>query len=437
MSMTTPPDLSPVENPPARATSPLIWVGLIAIVGAAAAVLLPPLLPTATETSAIRSEPELTADNAAGECLKLSENPKEYLAGEDMERRRQRRRAACDMAFAAAPYDLNLKVRMALAKPHAEAGEKLAILREAARQGSPEAYFEIYEHHRVWDRGDQTPLVPRAEAEHALRTAAQLGYPDATRTLAGLLRRGTTVKRDPAAARYWAERAIDNPPKDATRGDLAGALARLLVTSDKPEERARGIDLLERLTKANSFGAKADLAEAIRREDPVRARTLLEEAHRPDPGGAIPPLAEMLISGEGGPADPKRAVSLLKSTRTARAEAALGRLTLEGRLVPRDVQEAVRLLFIGSAWELDVKLELLKVLAENPEARLEYPKRLLYFAMEAAELDEPGALAALINLKLSNNAQFRDPAGACKLIETAVARGDRAMAARLPDCRPS
>ncbi|MBI5320631.1 hypothetical protein [Bradyrhizobium sp.] len=40
-------------------------------------------------------------------------------------------------------------------------------------------------------------------------------------------------------------------------------------------------------------------------------------------------------------------------------------------------------------------------------------------------------------LKLSNNAQFRDPAGACKLIETAVFSGDQAMAQRLAGCRGS
>ena len=55
--------------------------------------------------------------------------------------------------------------------------------------------------------------------------------------------------------------------------------------------------------------------------------------------------------------------------------------------------------------------------------------------MEAVELDEPGALTALINLKLSDNAQFQDKPGACKLIETAVSRGDQAMAARLAECR--
>jgi len=44
----------------------------------------------------------------------------------------------------------------------------------------------------------------------------------------------------------------------------------------------------------------------------------------------------------------------------------------------------------------------------------------------------PGA--TLINLKLSGNARFQDKAGACKLIETAVSRGDQAMAVSLSEC---
>ena len=75
------------------------------------------------------------------------------------------------------------------------------------------------------------------------------------------------------------------------------------------------------------------------------------------------------------------------------------------------------------------------MLAENPEARVSYPKRVLYDAVQAAELDEPGAMKALSELKLSANAQFQDRPGACKLIETAVSRGDRTMARRLADCR--
>jgi hypothetical protein len=43
-------------------------------------------------------------------------------------------------------------------------------------------------------------------------------------------------------------------------------------------------------------------------------------------------------------------------------------------------------------------------------------------------------MTALINLKLSADARFQDKAGACKLIGTAVARGDQSMAPRLSEC---
>jgi hypothetical protein len=57
--------------------------------------------------------------------------------------------------------------------------------------------------------------------------------------------------------------------------------------------------------------------------------------------------------------------------------------------------------------------------------------------LPAAELDEPGAMAALIGLKLSRNAQFHDRPGACKLIETAVSRGDQTMTLRLGNAAPT
>ena len=313
------------------------------------------------------------------------------------------------------------------------------MLREAAAQGDAEAYYEIYEHHKSWERGDldKTQLITRAEADQALHRAAELGHPFSMQMLAVLLDRGDIVKRDAAAARYWAERAVAQPAKGESKGDLEVQLGRLLVTSENPDERARGLDILERLATAGQFGAKRELAFAIRKNDPVRARILLEESQRPDPGGAIAPLAEMLIAGEGGPADPKRAVSLLKGARTASAEGALGRLTLEGRLVPPDPQEAARLIGLAGAWDVDARTEVLKILAANPDVRVDRPGDTLYSAMEAAELDEPGAMAALIELKLSDNAQFRDVGGACKLMQTAAARGDQAMAQRLAGCRGS
>src|ERR1700754_1167703 len=201
--MTTPAKLPASSHAHARPV--LLWLAPLAIVGIGAALLLPPLSFENPAPKAAEPEAVLTAENARGICMELSKNPKEYLSGDEWERRKARRTASCDIAFAAAPYDLTLKVRVALALPHARRAEQLAILREAAAQGSPEAYFWIYESHRSWDRGDldKPQLVTRAEAERALRMAAQLGDPSGTRTLATLLERGDTVKRDPAAARYW------------------------------------------------------------------------------------------------------------------------------------------------------------------------------------------------------------------------------------------
>ncbi len=440
--MQTPPNIPASSRTPKAilARGPLAIAGVVlvalAIAGIAAALLLPPLT-SAPELPA--PEVALTSQNARGICMELSENPKEYLSGAQWARRTARRTASCGMAFAAEPYDLTLKVLTALALPHERRAEQLAILREAAAQGSPEAYYWIYESYKSWDQGDdgREQLVTRVEADRALHMAAQMGHPFATQMLALLLDRGGVVKRDPVAARYWAERAIANPASGVSKGDLTALLGRLLATSDKPDERARGLELLERTSKAGVFGAKRELAKAIRREDPVRARALLEEALRSDPGGVPAPLAQMLIAGEGGPADPKRAVSLLKGAHTPSAEGALGRLTLEGKLVPRDPQEAARLIGLAGVWDVDARTEVLKILAANPEVREDRPKATLFYAMEAAELDERGAMAALIELKLSDNAQFRDPGGACKLIQTAAARGDQAMAQRLAGCRGS
>jgi hypothetical protein len=45
------------------------------------------------------------------------------------------------------------------------------------------------------------------------------------------------------------------------------------------------------------------------------------------------------------------------------------------------------------------------------------------------------ATAAPTGLKLPQNAQFHDGPRACKLIETAVTRGDQSMMPRLAECR--
>ena len=403
-----------------------------------AVLSLPSAWSGAAEPKVKQPQPTLTPENAGELCQRLFEEPKEYIGEEAQRRRWALRDESCKMAFDADPANTQLKVAVARNLPHERKNEAVAMLREAAAQGNAEAYYQLYEHHKSWDRGDldKAPLVTRTEAGNALRKAAELGHPYATQMLVRRLEDGDIVKRDPVAARYWAERAVANPAREASKGSLLVTLGRLLATSDKPDERARGLDILERMAKAEVFGAKRELAIAIRKDDPARARMLLEESRRPDPGGAIVPLAEMLIAGEGGPADPKRAMSLLKGASDSwMAKGMLGRLALEGKWVPRDIQEAVRLIDISSGYDLDARLKVLRLLAENPEVRVNYPKRVLYDAVQAAELDEPGAMTALIELKLSANAQFQDRPGACKLIETAVSRGDQTMTQRLSDCR--
>jgi hypothetical protein len=215
-------------------------------------------------------------------------------------------------------------------------------------------------------------------------------------------------------------------------------LGRLLAGSDRPEERRRGLDLLEQMSRSGQFGARSALADAIRRDDPVRARALLEEALRPDPGGTIPTLARMLSRGEGGPADQNRAIKLLTSRNDIGAiSGARAEFILDGRLPPRDIAKAIDLLRHAGVWDFDARQRVLQLLIAHPEVRLERPEQVLYDAMIAADLDEPGATAALIDLKLSKHPQFRDRPGGCKLLETAAARGDPVTPERLSDCRAS
>jgi hypothetical protein len=87
-----------------------------------------------------------------------------------------------------------------------------------------------------------------------------------------------------------------------------------------------------------------------------------------------------------------------------------------------------------AAWNYDARLQLLQLLADNPDLTIDYPGSILYDATEAAELGEPGAVMALIDLKLSQNAQFRDKPGGCALAERAAKSGDEAAARRLSEC---
>jgi hypothetical protein len=86
---------------------------------------------------------------------------------------------------------------------------------------------------------------------------------------------------------------------------------------------------------------------------------------------------------------------------------------------------------------LDARMQVLRLLAEFPEVRVNGAKGVLYDAVEAAELDEPGAMAALIELKLSANAQFQprrsDHGAASGGLPRQLSAAGPASFARLPD----
>lgn len=376
---------------------------------------------------------------AAKECLRLDAQPADAIPWDQHERVYKKWAATCRQAMTTDGGDIRVKKATARAfSASGQAADQVKLLRELAAQNDADSYLALYERHKSFDRGqfDRPMLVTRAEAEQSLRKAAELGHPYATMMLAVLLDRGATVKRDNAEAIVWAERAVTIPSKDYRPIDMQVLLARLLVKSDKPEQRARGLDLSEKLGNAGRGDAKAYLAQAIRAGDPVRARKLLEEGMRGYGGAALPTLADMLIKGEGGPADPKRAVSMLQSAPyTPGVKGALGQVYLDGKLLPRDVQKAAELISLNARWEIESLVQLMGIMAANPEVKITHPDGILYQAIEASELGEPGVAAALIELKLSKSAQFADKAGGCALAEATAKRGDAAAAKRLAECR--
>ena len=348
--------------------------------------------------------------------------------------------AVCRQALVGASGDAHLKHLLARAlTANGQREEAIVLWRELAEANDAEAASEIYSLYNSYYRNDVSApqLVKRDEAEKALRKAAGLGDRYSILMLAVLLDRGGTVKRDPVEAIHWAELAVAHPAKDEEPVDMQVLLGRLLVKSPDAAERARGLALLADVAQRGRGDAQAELARAIRKDDPERARALLEKALHTFPGHAVPLLADMLIKGEGGPADPKRAVALLNSYLVAdvpEPKGVLGQLYLDGVLAPKDAQKGIDLMSIWAAWDYDARLRLMAALAANPAATVYRPAATLYDATEAAGLGEPGALDALIDLKLSQSVQFRDQPGGCALVKQAAARGDDAPAKRWPQC---
>ncbi|HEX5213804.1 MAG TPA: hypothetical protein VFW22_18930 [Pseudolabrys sp.] len=388
--------------------------------------------------AALLAAPQPAQAQSADACLRLAHEPLNRDNEAALRQQLDSWVETCRQASATNPADTRLKIGLSKALWHAQGRPaSLPPLREAIAQGDTNAMLELFNDYNSFDGHlDRPDLIPREEAVRALRRAAELGNTDAIWRLATISSRGGPLKHDMAEARKWGAIALTHPPKNANVdvGTLKVVVGHWLSLSDDAAERARGIALLEALPQRGD--AQAYLAEAIRGNDPVRARALLEASLRSYPGHALAPLCDMLIKGEGGPKDEKRAVALLQKAPydAQHPKALLGELMLEGRLVPRDAAAAIKLMGPWSQWDYDTRLKLLHAVTANPTVTLSYPEHYLTTVMADAEVGEPGAMEALIALKLSNHVQFADKAGGCAAAERAVKAGHAAAAPYLASC---
>jgi hypothetical protein len=92
--MATPPAIPASDGRPSRTRAIAAWIGLFALISAVIAMLLT-WSQEPEEPAVVEASPPLTAAEAGETCLRLSENPREYLSSEGMRRRQELRRASC------------------------------------------------------------------------------------------------------------------------------------------------------------------------------------------------------------------------------------------------------------------------------------------------------------------------------------------------------
>jgi len=120
--------------------------------------------------------------------------------------------------------------------------------------------------------GDQV-----SEGLELLNKAAQQGEPTAQYELATIYAEGLGVPRDPNAALAWAGKAADQGNREAQF-----SAGRVLIESENPTSKAKGLDYLTKAAEADHSTAVLFLATAVGNgqfgltKDEARAETLLK-----------------------------------------------------------------------------------------------------------------------------------------------------------------
>jgi TPR repeat protein len=315
----------------------------------------------------------------------------------------------------------------------------LADVRERAGKGDTQANFILFQSYRTEPRNGAGPrvssdmLVSRAEAETALRKAAKANMPEAVLSLGQLLFRGGMIKRNHDEAEIWLDRATGMGPEEG-RMLASAVLGEILLFSpdSTDEDRTRGLTLAEdALGKGFPYAIRVK-ARALRDgvgldKNPEEARKILEAAVKAGNGFATAPLGDMLMKGEGGPADKDRGIELLASDKQSEdgmGRAMLADLHVEGTMVPRLPRKAMGLMADHALIDLETRQKLGELIAyyggdvaRAGELKLAY--------QEDEDVGEKKAWWILVEITQADSISFRDDALRLDLLERHADRDDR------------
>lgn len=354
----------------------------------------------------------------------------------------------CQAAMLGAPREKRLalqwlRVQVALNQPGLTF--LLPQIKQLADGGSPEANYLLYEFYSVHrhDNADAgPPPITRAMALDALQKAGKAGHLTALMTLLQQYGRGPLLRRDAHKLVETAQHVIDAPVQGPSPGEwdsqfrkaMPLLIAQTTLENDgfAGEEQQKAFQAVDADSKAGTSGAEPSVLAYIKalrlgrgtQQDAAKARQLLEARIASDQY-AIPMLADMLAKGEGGPADGKRAIAMLRGSTKNVAEAGpmLAGLLLDGKLVGRQPREAIRLLNVP--WDLDACIRLANLLPSYEGFQIDNPEQLVERLSDAADAGEPGAALALARLQLSDDQQFRNEDAARAMLKPLADAGDR------------
>lgn len=291
--------------------------------------------------------------------------------------------------------------------------ENLPKVRREAEKGDLEASYLLYSAYRKLPRGGAFPwvatdrLASRAEAEAGLRAAAAGGHTAAMISLGAGLLYGDSLPHDPREAQDWLGKLYQYA-QGSDRAMVSSMLAIALLDAKDAtdQERARALELAEESLALGAQQSIVPKARAIAATDPAAARALLEAEEAQNPHARLP-LAQMLLTGTGGPVDVRRAERLLAAWDSREALAERARQHLPGGVFPRLPQRALTLLAPMAIVDPDARQQMAELLVTYRTPLKDAPT-LFYRMQEDVDTGVPGAPARLARLLDAKREGFRD-----------------------------